>query len=281
MTLSEMRDCATETLTFFIQSMPDVPFTESGIVIEFAPKAKMADRARALCAEYVPDKIINETQAEQLENSIAANALIGREKSAVIVRVDHRQTQQGWRRILFHEFTHIFCAKLEMNGEHFIDIYGSGHTPDLHPENEIYDGQVNAGYVLWSEFIAQYYALKYCENAIYNFCDISDSVFDTLGEISVGSGDDGKSALAQICAYMLTCKDTDETLAALSEPNFIYPEGEPGSEMAKAAFQNVILFLRGRLQNEKPWKITEEFIADLGGKYIWFITANSRFLGEF
>jgi hypothetical protein len=106
--------------------------------------------------------------------------------------------------------------------------------------------------------------LKYAEETVYDFCDISESVLDALCGIRIGS-----------------CAGVDETLSALNRPDFIYSDGAPGGSRAKAAFLNVLLFLRGQLQNERPWKITEEFIADLGDKYIWFVTANSRFLGEF
>ena len=123
MTLNEMQACAAETLTYFIQTMPDVPFTEDDIVIEFAKKDDMANRAKALCAIYKPDKVINESQARQLNNSIAANALTGRDKSAVIVRINPKNKERDWREILFHEFMHIFCAKLEMDGEHFGSVY--------------------------------------------------------------------------------------------------------------------------------------------------------------
>ncbi len=33
-----------------------MPFTENDIIIEFAPRKKIMERAKALCAEYVPDK---------------------------------------------------------------------------------------------------------------------------------------------------------------------------------------------------------------------------------
>ena len=53
MNLTEMQFIASDTLEYFIRIMPDVPFTVNDVVIEFAPKTKMAERARALCARYV------------------------------------------------------------------------------------------------------------------------------------------------------------------------------------------------------------------------------------
>lgn len=281
MTLKEMQACAAETLSYFLEVMPDVPFGKDDIVIEFVGRKDMAERAKALSALYCPDKIINESQSEQLNNIIAANAIVGREKSVIIVRIDYRQTQQGWRRILFHEFMHIFCGKLEVDGEHFIDIYGCGHTPDMNPKNKAYDGAVNAGYVLWSEFIAQYFALIYAEDEDYWFSDIGEFIADILSGIGTDSDDNDKSAVGMVCAYILTCVDTEAVLDALSDGGLLYPDSDPGSERVRGALLNILLFLCERLQNEKPWKITEEMIADLGGIFIWFKTANALFLSGF
>jgi len=49
---------ADDTLSFFMETMPDVPFIQSDIIIEYAKKKDMASRARELCALYVPDNII-------------------------------------------------------------------------------------------------------------------------------------------------------------------------------------------------------------------------------
>ncbi len=130
MTLSEMKTIAAETLAHFIRTMPDVPFAGDDVIIEFAYKGKMAERARIFCEKYVPDKIINEPQAKDLESKVDANALIGRFKSAIVARIDRQKDADSWKFIIFHELMHIYCSKLEMDGEHFIDIYGSGTTPE-------------------------------------------------------------------------------------------------------------------------------------------------------
>ena len=51
MTITEMQSCAAETLSYFMMTMPDVPFTEDDIVIEFTKKNNMAERAKVLSAE--------------------------------------------------------------------------------------------------------------------------------------------------------------------------------------------------------------------------------------
>ncbi len=219
MTRKEIRSCAADTLALFIQTMPDVPFTEDDIIIEFATKKDMAGRARELCAKYVPDKIINDSQAYELTTSIAANALVGREKSAVIVCDNRSKTEEEWRVIFFHEFMHIYCAKTEMDGEHFIDVYGSGTTLEEIPENQIYDGTINAGYFVWTEFIAHYYAWIKASGTRYDYPLVANYVNKLLCEVSTFTDELSKSSFAMACAYILSCKDVEEIL---------YPPGRAG-----------------------------------------------------
>jgi hypothetical protein len=215
----------------------------------------------------------------ELENIIGANALIGREKSAVLVRIDRKRTKKDLREVMFHELTHIFCGKTEMDGEHFIDIYGSGHTPDENPENKVYDGQLNAGYVVWSEFIAQYYALRYVHQNGYLSESLSGELFGLLGEVHAGNVNDGKKAFAMACSYMLACSDVDNLIARLGEPDFIFDDNEPHGAQTRAAFKNCLLKFYENLKKEKPWKISTTFIEELGVKYHMFVGINSVYLG--
>jgi len=276
MTLNEMQACAAETLTYFIQTMPDVPFTEDDIVIKFAKKDDMADRAKALCAIYKPDKIINESQARLLNHSIAANALTGKEKSVVLVRINHKNNKQDWRHMLFHEFMHIYCTKLEVNGEHFIDIYGSGHTPDENPTNKEYDGFLNAGYYIWTEFIAHYYTMLKTEDKPYTYSDIADDAFSLLGEVNLAYDETkAKDSFARACAYLLTC-DNGNILSDLVEID----DTDPEERKTEKALRRCLEHLHGNLLKEKPWEINEAYIADLGNKFLFFKVMNSMDMGS-
>ena len=214
MNLKEMQSCAAETLTYFIQTMPEAPFTENDIIIEFASKKNLAEQAKVLCEKYVPDKKINESQSRQLNESIAANALIGKDKSAVIACINYKTDEQSWRKIFFHEFMHIYCAKMEVDGEHFMDVYGNIHTLDENHENKIYDGYINAGYELWSEFIAQFFTLKKTERS-YRFDEALNFIFDLLGDVTIKYIIESKATFAQVCACWLACADAAKTLSEL------------------------------------------------------------------
>ena len=275
-----MKDCAAETLSYFMQVMLDVPFTENDIIIEFANKKDMAKQAKILCEKYVPDKKINDSQAKQLNSTIAANALIGREKSAVIVCINYNNDKQDWRKIFFHEFMHIYCAKLEINGEHFIDIYGSGHTPDENPENVLYDGIINAGYDVWSEFIAQYFTLKKVERA-YTFNEAADFILDLLGDATTKYFIESKGIFAQACAYLLACSDIEKVLSDIKNvPDYLITDSEPYSKETKASLLSCLDFLKEQLKQEYPWKISEDFIESFGSKFNTFRMMNSLYMGD-
>lgn len=279
MTLTEMQTTAQKTLTDFIRIMSEVPFTEDDIVIEFVSREKMIERAKALCALYVPDKTFNDSQMWELENTIGANALIGREKSAVLVRCNTKTTKKTLREVVFHELTHIFCAKMEMDGEHFIDIYGSGHTPDENPENKIYDGQLNAGYVVWTEFIAHYYALRYVNKVKYSVTNLTNELFTLLNDVHVASMEKSKQSFAMVCSYLFSCDDVESFIELLDEPNFLFDDGKQGGIQSREAFKNCLFKLHSNLKKDKPWKISKDFIEELGIKYIMFVSMNSVYLG--
>ena len=276
MNLTEMHSIAANTLEYFIQTMPDAPFTVDDVVIEFAPKAKMAERARALCAQYAPKKTINDTQARELTEDIDANALIGKEKSAVIARINSKRSEQAWREVFFHEFMHIFCAKLEMDGEHFIDIYGSGTTPEnpnMTPAERMYDGVLVAGYAVWSEFIAQYYTLKHTETRRPTVDEVSVYINKLLYSVGRLDNKGDKHALSIACARLLTCTNAEETVSMLEEPDDEMPTEQ-------RAFLSCLFLLHEHQQDERLWEIYEEFVADLGTRYAFFRVANSNLISR-
>jgi hypothetical protein len=211
----------------------------------------------------------------QLANTIAANALIGREKSAVLCCLEDDETPPGLRQTLFHELAHIFCAKSEMDGEHFIDIYGSGtppENPDMTPEERQYDGLLVAGHAIWSEFIAQFFALLFTEPEDYRIADVTGYAKEFVPEIAAVIGGDGKAAFAMVAAALLTCVDANNTRSRSKLLRTLFPQDMSLGSDLRRMFSECLALLQGRLDNEKPWKITEEFIAELGAKYFEFKT---------
>ncbi|MDL2264462.1 hypothetical protein LJC31_07415, partial [Synergistaceae bacterium OttesenSCG-928-I11] len=186
MKLKEMQSCATDTLEYFIRVMPDVPFGIDDIQIEFVTKGKILECFKSLCKLYSPDRPINEHHEYAIENRVFGNSVIGRGKSAMVLRIDYKITEHRLRRIVFHELMHIYCGKIEVDGEHFIDVFGSRHTSDPDPEDRDYDGYLNAGYFIWSEFIAEYTATMKATPANHTFANTAEFVLGLLNEMVIG-----------------------------------------------------------------------------------------------
>jgi len=281
MTLQELKSCAAETLTYFLKTMPDVPFTEDDIVIDFAPREKIVEKFMELREKYAPERIVNESQKQDLADNVFANAIIGREKSAVVVFIDTSMTKTNMRRNMFHEFMHIYCAKTEMDGEHFIDIYGSGTTPELKPgftpEDENNDGYLASGYILWSEFIANYYAIKHTER-IFSFPEARMSFESLLGEIVQDNMIKSKGVFSFACSYLFNCTDIDRVMKKLYERGFIWDDSAPYGSQTREAFIGCAEHIQAQLQTDKPWKISKDFIFCLGMEFLHFRKMNSQYL---
>ena len=281
MTIKEMQVCATETLTYFMQTMPDVPFTEDDIIIEFAHKRDMVNCVKKHITKCCQKELINESQARQLANVIAGKAVIGKEKSAVIIRIDYKTNNQNLRTLLFHEFMHIFCGKLEMDNDHFVDIYGTGLPQNLNPADEDYT-TLDAGYTVWSEFIAQYYAVIKTEEGSFTYSSMSEYIVGSFSAVHNDSKENSQLLLAAGCSYLFACKDFDDTLYNIAHrTNSMLDDNAPYGRETKMALLSCLEHLRDQIQKEKPWKINEEFIFDLGERFLWFKTMNSIYLGTF
>jgi hypothetical protein len=172
---------------------------------------------------------------------------------------------------MFHEYMHIFCAETEVDGEHFIDVYGTGLTFDD-------DDVIDFGYRFWSEFVAQYYALKHTESRKPPFAAVQDFIFDCMVDVEVGNTGAGPN-YAQACARLMTCADFDDILVRLkSEQDFFFNDSVPHGENARRLFLRCLSMLQGHLKNEKPWRIDMKYIDELGELFGSFKFANKLFL---
>lgn len=270
-----MQDCAKETLVYFIQTMPDSPFTANDVAVIFVTKSEFVDQFKAFCEKHAPERLqaLGRHHFDALENQVFGNAVTGREKSAAFIRISHRIDKDTLRRIIFHELMHIYCTKTEMDNEHFIDIYGSGHTPDPVPVDKVYDGQLNAGYTVWSEFVAEYYAVIKTSPQRHLFADIVEPMFSLLDEVNIR--DEGaKGSFSMLCAYLLSSINADKAIESVADIS----DGSSKGKDAVAALQDCLVYLYNHIRSITPCKITEDFIHVLGCKYLMFVPMNSMYM---
>jgi len=273
MTIAEMREYADRTLKYFLQTMPDVPFGEDDIVFDFAPPNRMFTRYKALCAEYRPSEIILKEHEEQLANNISGQAIIGEGKSAVLINTKQQILKANLRYIIFHELMHIYCAKTEVDGEHFIDKYG-GNVPYESDE------ALRDGYYISSEFIADYYADRYTRDGQFSFDSVRDDISQCLYKDITAGGQDNRRDFEWACLRLLTVFDMESVINRIIEPDVILSGNSSYAQNARRLFNECVQLLYKQIQTEKPWKVNEDFIAELGENYLSFETVNTLYRCE-
>jgi len=85
-----------------------------------------------------------------------------------------------------------------------------------------------------------------------------------------------------LSAYWLSCTDAEKTIRDLfnpETPDFLIPNDVPFSAEVKQALYNCLIHLWKQVKCEKPWKISETFIYDVGSKFNFLRIRNSQFLG--
>jgi len=268
MNLTEIRERADKALKYFFETMPDIPFGMDDIIFDFAPPTRMAARYKALCASYRPKEIILPEHEEQLANGTGGQAIIGEGKSAILICTKQPLLKANIRRIIFHELMHIYCAKTETDGEHFVDIYGSGSP---------YDGSDEIlcdGYFIWSEFIADYISYEKTESgkSVFEY-GCRDDVIRCIDEVVMGI--DSRRDFEWACLNILTATEPEKIIARIIEPGYIISGGGGYADNARKQLNACLQLLYKQTQKEKPWKINEGFITDLGEYYTDFKTSNT------
>jgi|GEM_PF-1461039 len=268
-----MREHAYQTLKYFIQTMPDNPFNEDDIVFGFALPNKMAGCYKALCEAYRPNEEILPEHEDQLANGIGGQAVVGVDKSAVLICTKQPQLRANMNRIVFHELMHIYCAKVEVDREHFIDIYGSGS-----PYNKD-DEALRDGYYIWSEFIADYYAEKHTKHGQFTFDSCRGIILKCLDEVVIAPKDNRRD-FEWACHNVLTMCDSESIIDRLTEPDVIFSGDSDKAHNTRRLFSDCVQLLHKQMQTEKPWKISEEFVAKLGDSYHSFESCHTFYRFE-
>ena len=273
MTSSKLYTCAKETLARFIRVMPDVPFSADDIHFEFVTKDTIYERFKALCAELSPRRKVPEKHRRDLEEDLSGVAIIGKSKSAVLLRVDCELPEAEFISTIAHELAHIYCAKKEIDGDHFIDVYGTGC---LIGDIEDTDG-ISIGYTAWSETIANYIARTIIPHDILTSEEAAGTIVCLLGELA-HEREYRKYGFSRLFSYIMACvSDIDRMLTTLDSPScLIYKNQELAAE-TRLMFKSVLELIYERIKSGQPWKITKDFIDDFEVRYLMFVGMNERF----
>lgn len=266
----DVKICAEKALALFCEKMLNLPFSENDIVIELLPQKNFFNRLKELSAELSPRSEIPEAHRKRFEDNMSAVAVIGPSKSAVLINQDYCTSENDLMHIVAHELAHIYCAKTEVDGEHFIDIYGNCSLVDAGDDVD------SIGYAVWSETIAEYIAITLFRKEVHSLEKALKNIAMLCREL-YQYPDSRKYGFARLISYVMAYVKIDELLVELDTPFAMNGSKVEFLEEARYVLKLALTPINERLKSGQPWKITKEFIEDFEVNYLMFVGVNQKF----
>lgn len=199
--------------------------------------------------------------ADEYFESFAASAFVGEQYYGILIRSDLDFPLAELFRIFLHEISHIYCTVNEINGGHFFDRY-------CHCDDITEDGIMNAGYAIWREAIADimaqranpyggHYTLKY----------VKPYVEELYNQLSYHNPE-SKKAMSLIIAYLMVSDEVVKSGNWICAEAKIRKVDSFDDELMYGILKSVYI----NLSKEQYWKITPDYIYELGERYIVMIT---------
>jgi hypothetical protein len=96
---------------------------------------------------------------------------------------------------------------------------------------------------------------------------VRQSVVSILNEVTNDNSIESKDLFAYACSYLFNCSDIDRVIEKLSEPAFIWNDSAINGANVRGTFLACTRHIHNHFEAEKPWKINEEYICELGEKF--------------
>lgn len=200
--------------------------------------------------------------------SFGAEVFIGRTDcddpghvDGILVRTDvppEINNARSYMCLFAREIAQVFCATHEIptaktEGKRFYDLYCAG-TPRNQAET-VADGQMNAGYAIWRQLIPDIIAnMVYAEPPLY-LKEVKTEIDKLAQEVKVGV------SAAKEAMYMILAKVMNSIEAKEANSWEMLKEGLREVDIP---FAEVIHLVYDQLNTECAYRITPEFIQDLG-----------------
>lgn len=234
----------------------------SNIILEFFTHENGLEVYERFCKEYFPKHLSEDYKKIGYFDSFAAQAFVGDNVYGVLIREDvDFLDEEEWFRIFLHEISHLFCTKNEIDGKNFFDTYCMG--------SDLEDGAMNAGYAIWRETIADIMADSIiCDYSVYSLKqeEVLENITSLYNYISANNPD-SKKAMSLLIFCVMSSKEvacTENWHHAETAIKDINICDELMISILKLVFNQLL---------ERPfWKITPDFIVNLGALYLMLIS---------
>ncbi len=240
--------------------------SQDNTVLAFFTPANGITMYESFCERYFPKSLAEKYKVKGYFEGFAAQAFVEGDLNGVLIRSDPPFADEEWDRIFLHEISHIYCTRNEIEGGCFFDRFCMGEG--------LADGAINSGYAIWREAIADIMADTVAnEYTQFNIWDIQDNVQYLYDQMEI-ENPDSKKIMSVILSQIMLCHEVagteqwEEAEAAIKDALF-FPESNM-MDLLKLVFDN--------LHRDPFWKISVEFIMDLGDLYMAVLT-RKRFRG--
>ncbi|MCM1269871.1 MAG: hypothetical protein NC122_00265 [Faecalibacterium sp.] len=215
------------------------------------------------CQQYFPNWLNEDYMTEGYFESFAASAFVG-EKYGILIRLDLDMTAAEWFEIFLHEISHIYCSVNEIDGGYFFDRFCNG-------SKGVEDGIMNAGYAIWREAIADIMAHELNPySGMYIVQYVKPHVDELYRSLSY-KNPDSKKAMSLILAYLMLTNEIRQSenwqQAEIQIRKVMKFDDEMIYRIVELVYEN--------LRKSEYWRITSDFIMNIGEAYLWLLTNKS------
>lgn len=257
-TENELREVFLQALDLFNACIESDISEKNTVLAFFTPNTgKMV--YEEFCGAHFPKHLQEPYWKDGYFEGFAAQAFVGDDRYGVLLRSDLRFHPIELLHILLHEISHLYCTCNEIPGGHFFDRYCMGSGAE--------DGQMNAGYAVWREFVADLMASSVLSETTYStLTSVRESVTELYDAIS-GANPESKKCMSLILVSLMNTREvgcTDNWNIAERAIRRAYPF----DDLMIYALQLVF----DKLQQRPFWNISPEFIMELGGVYLLIVS---------
>ena len=190
----------------------------------------------------------------------------------ILLRIDppaEFSKPEQYMSVIVHELAHIYACTHEIAsaryaGKRFYDLYCSG-TPSSFSDR-VSDGQVNSGYAVWREFIADYITNRVIPHTHTSLVESASTLQEISHSVRVGV----PSAKVSLSSYLSIIMDSEEYVSSKSWSQF-----EKVLTSLELPFVSLVQLIYENLHSGEFYEISLDFIKDLGSSYMFGIIQNT------
>ncbi len=183
--------------------------------------------------------------------------------AGILLRKDINLSDHEVFHVLLHELSHVFCTREEINGGCFYKRFCMGKQDTQ--KDRIADGYMNAGYAIWREFAAEVIASSIDYRPAYSLSEMKSQIKKDIRELYALNPSAKTTMVNLLTDIMFSEEAATEEWSAL----------EAVLQKYSIPFCETIENVFAQLQKDPFYRVTPEFISQLGESYLTEMTQNT------